>query len=63
MAESGLHARIKKIVTNPLWRKAVEQHKTDMKAGTSNIPRESQRYYSDIKKLYSQHQDLHSNSC
>ena len=58
MAESGLHARIKKIVTNPKWRAAVEQHKEDMKNGKSNIPRTDQRYYSDIKRLYSQHQDI-----
>ena len=58
MAESGLHARIKKIVTNPLWRKSVDQYYEDMANGTTTIDRTDHRFYSDIVQLYRQHQTL-----
>ena len=55
IAESGLHAAIKKIVENPQWQADVQKHREEMKAGTTNIPREQQLYYQLIKKAYTKH--------
>lgn len=55
IAESGLHAAIKKIVEKPSWQADVKQHRDDMKAGTSTVPREQQLYYQLIKRAYTKH--------
>ena len=55
IAETGLHARLKKLTSNPQWIKAVEDHREAMIAGTSNMDRTGMKYYTDIKDLYTQH--------
>lgn len=55
IAESGLHAAIKKIVENPQWQADVQKHREDMIAGTTTVPREQQLYYQLIKRAYTKH--------
>ena len=58
MAQTGLHRKLKKLMSNPKWGDAVREHQQAINDGTSNVPKEQQLYYRLVKDEWTDAQEI-----
>ena len=58
MAETGLHRKLKKLMSGKRWQDAVKEHAQALRDGTSNVKKENMLYYRLVKDEWTRAQNI-----